>query len=246
MNAKEWEAWLKRNAPIPGMPRSYDQFNRSSKGTSFHSAPEYAMMHVDERHSYPSTVDLRERETEEEEQPQQPSIAKKKQKNSGSKARSSTRSVAKSIGNVATKVMVAVGGAAVVVTGYTALAEIESSQPPLVAKLNWTWAEDNLSASAKLYDSEDIYLKELPAVVKDEHLEATCTQDGNITYTATIKDDDDSIYTDKHIVVLPALGHIHDEGVEEHLENGDTVITYECTRCHEKIVITISGAEEEI
>ena len=243
MNAKEWEAWLKRNSPIAGMPRSYDPYNLSRKGTSFHSAPEYASMHVPERHSYPETVDLRERE-EEEETVEQPSPTKRR-RNNGSNGKS-TRLVSKSIGNILTKVVVAIVGAAVTVAGYTALSQIESSQPPLVARLNWTWAEDNHSASAKLYDSEDIYLKELHAVVEDVIHDATCTKDGNITYTATIRDDDDRIYTDEHIVVLPALGHVHGEGVEEHLENGDTVITYECTRCHEKIVITISGAEEEI
>ena len=245
MNAKEWEAWLKRNSPNPGVPRSYDPYNRSSKGTSFHSAPEYASKDVKERHSYSEYVDLRERD-DEEEQVEQPSPTKKKKNNNGSKARSSSRSVTRSIGNVITKVVVAIGGAAVVVVGYRTMKQIEASQPPLAAKQVWTWGEDNLSASAKLYDSENIYLKELTAVVKDTTLEATCTKDGNITYTATVKDDDDSEYTDEHIVVLPALGHIHDEGTEEHLENGDTVITYECTRCHEKIVITISGAEEEI
>ena len=144
------------------------------------------------------------------------------------------------------KVVVAAGGSVAVVTGYQTIVANEASKPPLVAVATWTWADDNLSASAKLYDSENIYLKELEATVVDVTTEATCTKDGDITYTATIKDDDDSVYTDQHIVVLPALGHVHDEGREETLENGDHVIIYECTRCHETFTITISQAEEEI
>ena len=64
-----------------------------------------------------------------------------------------------------------------------------------------------------------------------------------MTYTATAQYDSKD-YTDTREKELPALGHTFDDGTEVTLENGQTAVDFECTRCGEHFTVQNSLDEE--
>ncbi|MCD7754978.1 MAG: hypothetical protein LUJ09_01380, partial [Firmicutes bacterium] len=76
-----------------------------------------------------------------------------------------------------------------------------------------------------------------------ETVDATCEEDGYITYTATFIDTwtDGTEYTDTVVVTIAATGHSWDEGTitKEATATEDGEITYTCTECGETYTETI-------
>ena len=92
-------------------------------------------------------------------------------------------------------------------------------------------------------DSYGNTVGEIDADVTSSEEPADCRTEGKITYTAKVALVGLS-YTDTRYDVLPALGHAFDAGTEVALEDGQTAMEFECTRCHEHFVIRNSATEE--
>jgi len=102
---------------------------------------------------------------------------------------------------------------------YTATATFESTEytdtkevtlPALghdYALSEWIWADDLSSASAKFVCSHDAsHTETVAATVTSVTIDATCTEDGKIVYTATVTFESEE-YVDTVEVVIPAHGH---------------------------------------
>ena len=100
----------------------------------------------------------------------------------------------------------------------------------------WTWADDGSVAYATFTANEDpTHTVMIPADVTSEVTkEATCTEAGETTYTATVIFDGET-YTDTKILQdLPALGHDWLEPVWHVAEDGTLTSVTHCSRCEEK------------
>ena len=111
----------------------------------------------------------------------------------------------------------------------------------IVASTSWAWSEDGTAATLSYLDKNGKVIKEVPAVVTTVETPASCTKEGQKVFTATVEDVDQT-YTDVFTVTLAALGHSFDEGTETIID-GNPSIVYECTRCHEQFIVTITPGE---
>lgn len=108
---------------------------------------------------------------------------------------------------------------------------------------SWAWSEDYSNATLTLYDQEgSIVADSISATIASTETPATCTLEGAWTYLASATYEE-KIYSDRRLVSIPALGHQFGEGVrtdyEDHYE-----MDYECERCHDHFVVSISFGEE--
>lgn len=108
--------------------------------------------------------------------------------------------------------------------------------------ISWRWNDDG-TAVLVVTDSSGKVIGEVDATVTTTEEPAKCTSNGRLTYSASASWDGQT-YTDTRIETLSALGHEFDSGIETILENGDTAMDFECTRCHEHFVVRNSITEE--
>ena len=122
----------------------------------------------------------------------------------------------------------------------------EEATTAAAAAVNYTtkWVWDGSKATLKLYDSSGNLVSEVPATVSVSTKDATCTQEGLKTYTATASYDGKS-YSDTRTETLDALGHSFDDGKEVTQDNGKTAMVFECERCHEQFKIANSMSEND-
>lgn len=109
--------------------------------------------------------------------------------------------------------------------------------------VSWSWSSDGTTATLAITDSSGQVISETPASVTTSENPATCKADGSITHTASASYNGQT-YTDTQTEVVPALGHSFDSGTEVTLDDGNTAMNFECTRCHEHFVIKNSVSEE--
>ncbi len=104
---------------------------------------------------------------------------------------------------------------------------------------HWNWAEDFSSAAAVFTCPQDGASKSYEAEITVESVDATCTEPGTITYTATVEVDGVT-YTDVQTEEIPAPGHNYGEPTWhwEEAEEGFTVTaTFACVRCDDEQVV---------
>ena len=98
----------------------------------------------------------------------------------------------------------------------------------------WIWADDYSMANAVFTPDDSSEELVLAAEVSVETTGATCTEDGQIVYTAAVVFRDET-YTDVKTVELPALGHDYDAESaiwtwdEENYSSASVTVT--CSRC---------------
>ena len=109
---------------------------------------------------------------------------------------------------------------------------------------NWKWSEDHTEAILELSDGSGAVIKQITAVVDVEVIDETCTEDGSKTFTASAEDEGTS-YTDTYTETLPPLGHDFGEWKETVLEDGETAMVSECSRCSEQFIISTSVEEND-
>lgn len=241
MRAKGFEEWLSRNVGKGGERPSYDPFNKAKKGSErYPEAEEYANKGVQEFHRY---SERREENVDDDDRKQNESSqsdSARKSKNS-----KSTRSPSQLVRNMVARVVTVAVGAVITVTGYQTIQanEAKNTPAPIVAQTSWTWSEDFKTVSAKFLDGNGNLIKEVPATVSELQTEATCNTDGSITYTAVVEEDGKT-FSDTKSTVLKATGHDWDDGRLIVLDNGETVMIFECGNCHEEFTVSI-GLDEE-
>ena len=116
----------------------------------------------------------------------------------------------------------------------------EAASPAPTA--SWTWNADGTVMLA-LTDSSGNLIREIKATVTTSEAPAGCKTEGTLTRTASGVYNGQT-YTDTRYETIPALGHSFDNGTEVTLEDGNTAMDFECTRCHEHFVIKNSVSEE--
>ena len=249
--ANEYGRWFVRNDPQTWQ-QNFGAYQRSF-GERYERPPEYTPP-VDEYRNYPAIKDILAEQEKKKEQLQQQDDASKKSnklKQQSRTAQNAGRNIGNVIKNIAGKAVAVVGGGAVVVAGYQAIAAetapIEEPAPIVqFVEADWKgWNENEITITVTLRDAERNVIKEIPAVITlTEDIAPTCTQAGSKTYTATAEDGDQK-YTDTHTDAVGATGHTLDSGKVGTNENGDPVIVYECSECHEKFEVTVSAEEND-
>ena len=246
MNVKEFKAWLLRNIGSGGQRPKGDEFNKALKGSErAPKAPEYYSTDVPEYQHYAENQDLRkdnDDDQEEEKQQQQQEQSSQSQANASSNVTSQMAgNAAKSIArNIVPKLVLVGAGSVVVVNSYNEIKAHQQVAPPAPTPsliTSWDWDAENGTATLKVYDDQWNLLKEVPATVKADEHPATCTTSGYINYSGSATYEGQE-YTDLFVVNLPALGHALDDGIKT-IEDGEYILTQECTRCHEIFVVTV-------
>ena len=249
MNTNEFEAWLSRNIKNVGKGGkrpSIDPFNKAMKGGERNTrAAEYPCKDVEEYHHYSERFSQK-KEDDDKQNDNTQSNSEQSRQNSGSSRGRVTR-------NLISRVAAVAIGAVVVVSGYQTMqanaAKNETS--PAVAEISYNWSEIAKSGTGtgtetgvvKLLDENGRVFKEVPATVTVEKADATCNQEGRITYTTTVEYNGETI-TDTRYETIPALKHEFDEGKEVVLDDGKTAVVFECTHCHEQYIISTTIDEE--
>ncbi len=103
----------------------------------------------------------------------------------------------------------------------------------------FTWSEDYKSVVATFVCGRDeTHVMEITATVTTETTDPTCTEDGEVVYTATVELDGET-YTDDRSVTLPAMGHTWGEPTWEWSDDHKTATaTFTCTECGETYTVT--------
>ena len=102
----------------------------------------------------------------------------------------------------------------------------------------WSWSEDNESATVKIPGAGTA-----EATVTADTKQATCMEDGSITYTATAEVDGKA-YSDTRTVTIPATGHSFDDVQTTTDSSGNTTLRYHCDGCDQDFEIEL-GIEKE-
>lgn len=242
MRAKERQAWLSRNVGKGGQRPSVDPFNKAKKGGErYPTAEEYASKNVEEYHDYSENKDLTKEDERKKDDSQR---SDRSDKSRGSGTRQAGVSRARSIIG---RVVGCVVGAVVVVTGYQAIQEHEAAKAAPAVFVEWQWGDDFSSVTAEVKDDKGKLVKEVAGaqvIVTVTEIEATCTEAGLKTYTATFTDEDGKEYSDTKTEPIEPTGHdLSEVGVET--SGNQVTTTFECTHCHEQFTTTISVEEEE-
>ena len=101
----------------------------------------------------------------------------------------------------------------------------------------WDWAEDFSSAVAVFACPDDGVTRCVEAMVSAVDVNASCTENGLITYTAAVEFEGE-IYTDDQEVIIPATGHSFGAPEWTWAEDySSATATFACTKCdHEEVV----------
>ncbi|MBQ1678146.1 MAG: S8 family serine peptidase, partial [Oscillospiraceae bacterium] len=116
----------------------------------------------------------------------------------------------------------------------------EPQPEPVYAGPEWVWADDYSMANAVFTPNDSSEDLTLPAEVTAETTEATCTEDGQTVYTATVVFKGQT-YTDVRTVELPAQGHDYDRESavwtwdEENFSSAS--VTVVCARCGDELTL---------
>ena len=240
MNKDEFNAWVSKNVGKGGSRPRIDLFNKSHKGKERNpTAAEYPCKDIPEYHRYSEYWKFKE---EDEDKKQEDKRDNNDDKSRSSKASQNAGNIAKNVvKNIVPKVIAVVAGSVIMVVSYNDLKAKEAQAA--VLKTEWVWSEDYASATLSLYNQNNLLVKTRDGVITVIENPASCTESGDKTYTATVKDQDKT-YTDSRNVILDPLGHDFDEGVKA-IVDGNPTITYTCIRCGETFSITIDTGEEE-
>ena len=246
MKVREFGAWPPQNAPGIKRKNSVDEFNRSFKGKQFTSHPEYASREVEEYYRVPEIKEVGPKQFD-----QQDDVS-----GSGKKKDRQGKNTNQLRQNMLRQVAGLVAGSVVITTSYQAVIQQQQQveQPAIVQEqtdvdpvrvsTNWKWSEDNETVILEISGPDGKLIKTITAVVSVAEIPATCNKEGIKTYTATAEDGDKT-YSDTRSEPLAPLGHDFDEGKVLVLEDGRTVMTFECARCHEQFTIGTSMAEND-
>ena len=113
-------------------------------------------------------------------------------------------------------------------------------------KAVFTWAEDNKSATAEITCSRCDLKETKDAAITVESKDATCTEGGTATYTATVTIDGVTL-TDSKTAQVEALGHEY--GISEvkwSADNSTATATIVCNRCHDSKSQTVNSVREVV
>ena len=105
-----------------------------------------------------------------------------------------------------------------------------STGPVITDPAVFKWSDDNSTCTAAK-NGETVNAKVTSETIK----EASCTEQGEVKYTATAVFSDGTTETDTKTVNIPALGHSWDNGkvTKQPTETEDGVKTFTCARCGE-------------
>lgn len=246
MKANEYKAWYRRNDPESAR-RGLEEFNRPF-GERYERPPEYSFGQ-EAYPQYPERVDISEKqeayqrgEEDKKKNSQSSEKTQKEQRMKRMRGNSAARSVVSAVAAPAAGIVV---GAVILVSSYQAIeSQAIPELPPIVATVDCDWGEAFDSATITLTDENGTFIAELPATVNTEVTEATCTQAGSRTYTASAVYEGET-YSKDHTEPLAPLGHSFGEGKVVQDEHGTPMMEYECEHCHEKITVSIELEEEE-
>ena len=252
--ANEYGRWFVRNDPQTWR-QNFGAYNRPF-GERYERPSEYTPS-VDEYRHYPAMKDIaaeqeeKKKQLEQKDNPQEKNSARQRstqQRMRQMRGRQATQNIIK---NIAGKAIAVVGGGAIVVVGTQAiLAEMAApiEEPaPIVQEVqaDWqAWDAIEMTIMVQLKDAEGNVIKEVPAVITLTEIDPTCTQEGSKTYTATAEDGGQE-YSDSYTEVLEPTGHTLDGGTVGTDEQGNSVIVYECSECHEHFEVAISAEEND-
>ena len=258
MKVRGFGAWPSRNVTQGGRRNSFDEYNKAFKGAErFPRAEEYASRYVEEYHHYQEQQDLTVEQDDQK-------LKKNKKKDS---QKSRQRMIQQFMALVAGSVMIASAYSVAVakraqqpspdnsvvetLPSDDTTDDSESLQPTqdatsettAVTEQKWKWSSDRQSATLIITDSSGKVVGEIEADVTTAEEPANCNTDGKLTYTASASWEEKT-YSDTRFDVLPALGHEFDDGTETILDDGNTAMDFECTRCHEHFIVQNSITEE--
>jgi hypothetical protein len=112
---------------------------------------------------------------------------------------------------------------------YLGASSVPADHEHEFTQISWTWAEDFSSAIARFSCPKDGVTKSVEAVVTKEVEDATCTETGLITYTATAEFEGET-YTDVKEVEIEATGHKYGEPTWTWTEDFTATATFVCLR----------------
>ena len=256
MKSREYGTWPPRNVWGPDRQKLYDEHNRSFKRERSPQPNEYASTDIEEYYRVPETKDMSGN----------PYEKNGSARSSQSQRTKNTRQLQQ---RVMQQVVGVLAGSVVIVSSYQAMAAERQivPEPPAVVQTedqtpdtpqvpeqietepvklspSWIWSDDKQTVTLELSDADGNKIKEISATVSVSETAATCNKEGLKTYIATAEDEDDQ-YSDSQSEPIPPLGHSFDGGKETVLENGQTAMTFECTRCHEQFTIQTSMTEND-
>ena len=251
--ANEYGRWFVRNDQQTWR-QQFGAYHRPF-GERYQRPAEYTPS-VEEYSHYPAMKDIVAEQEKKKKELQQGDASKQSDKIK--KQSRTTQNVGRNVGNIVKnivgKVVSIVGGGAIIVSGYQAIsaenAKNNETLTPIVqvvekVEADWeTWNKSDFTIMVKLKDAEGNVVKEIPANITLTEVAATCTQAGSKTYTATAQDDGKE-YSDSYTDTVAPIEHRFDDGKAETDENGNSVIVFECSQCHEKIEITASAEEND-
>ena len=110
-------------------------------------------------------------------------------------------------------------------------------------EISWNWAEDFSSAIARFTCPKDGVTKSVEAVVTKEVVDATCTETGLNTYTATAEFEGQT-YTDVQEVEIEALGHEYGEPEWTWNEDFTASALFTCVRGDDEQEVTATVTSE--
>lgn len=257
MRAKEFGSWESRDKSKGGFTSYGDGFNRELKGQLYPKYKEFAETGAEEYPKYPEYKDLVAEEENKKEKQSDDGSAKKKDdlKSKNSKIKNVSKATRNLVGRFAAITV----GTVVLANANPVLAERfpfvkqvasvfhigeseETVPASLVSSENWKWSEDKTSATLELLDKDGKVIAEIPATVKTETVDATCTAEGSVTYSASAEKDGKD-YSDEKKETLDPLGHYWDEGTAT-VEDGKIVFVSRCIRCNEEIKGSFNIEEE--
>lgn len=246
--ANEYGRWFVRNDPQTWR-RKMGAYNRPFN-ERYQRPAEYTPS-VEEYRHYPAMKDIVAEQEEKKKKLQENDAIKQSDnvRRQSRTAQNAGRNIGNIVKNIVGRAVAVVAGGAIVVSGYQAIAaeNAKSAEIPIVQVVA-DWDDWNVSDSTimlKLKDSQGNVVKEVPAeITLTEEIAATCTKEGSKTYTATATDKGKE-YSDSHIDTVAPLGHHFDDGKAETDENGNPVMVFECSDCHEIIKVAASAEEND-
>ena len=265
MKSREYGTWPPRNGLGPERQKLYDEFNRAFKKERPPQPKEYASSEIEEYYRVPEMKDMSGNPYERNDTAK--SGQSKQSKNTQRLRQNILRQV---IGVLVGSVIIVTTYQTMAerqrVSAAPAIVETEDQTPdtpsgaeltpgapsgaeqtenePVTLFPTWNWSEDKQTVVLMLSDINGNLIKEITATVSVSEIAATCNKEGRKTYTATAKDEDNQ-YSDTQSETLPPLGHDFGDGQVIVLENGQTAMSFECTRCHEHFTIQTSMTEND-
>ena len=246
--ANEYGRWFVRNDPQTWR-KQFGAYNRPF--SERYQRPAEYTPGVEEYSHYPAMKSIVAEQEEKKKQSERNDESKQsdKIKRQSRTAQNMGRNVGNIVKNVVGRAVAVVGGSAVVVSGYQAIVaeRAKSIEPVPIVEVVATWDDWNVSDTTitlQLKDAEGNVVKEIPAEITLTEVSATCTKAGSKTYTATAEDDGKE-YSDSYIYTVEPIGHKFDGGKVETDENGNSVIVFECSECHEKFEVSASATEND-